>query len=170
MDIVSCFDSLPSGQLSVSTPVNVDNRQLSVNCPQVFKPVNADKLNCNKFSVFSSTVFTPVIADNVHSGQKSVFCPAAVYTPHGILDILGRQERPLNLAKTEAKRRHSEEEERRNCGEEDDRRKRKKLRTTFSVQQISTLERMFGHRKYINCVERRQISRWDIADNTEPFI
>ena len=37
--------------------------------------------------------------------------------------------------------------------------KPKKQRTTFSVQQVSSLERMFSHRKYINCVERRYISR-----------
>ena len=92
------------------------------------------------------------------------------FTPHGIMNILTRNDSVgsfKNIAHAHRRRRPWEDQD-----EEMDRRKRsiwedqeerqsksKKLRTTFSVQQVSILERMFEHRKYINSVERSYISR-----------
>ena len=38
---------------------------------------------------------------------------------------------------------------------------KKKLRTSFTGWQIYQLEKIFEERKYINCEERKQLSRWN---------
>ena len=70
------------------------------------------------------------------------------FSRHYIEDIL-RDERPLNLSWGEGGWREQDEEMR-----------KKKLRTTFSGWQIFELEKLFESRKYINCGERRQLSRY----------
>ena len=87
-------------------------------------------------------------------GGVSLVLKPKVFTPHGIQDILGKkasEEAPLILTKIQKGEKIMDWEVERG--------KPKKQRTTFSVQQVSSLERMFSHRKYINCVERRYISR-----------
>ena len=69
------------------------------------------------------------------------------FSRHFIKDIL-EEDRPLDLSWGDG--RSSTEEERL---------AKKKLRTTFSGWQIFELERIFEARKYINCAERKHLSR-----------
>ena len=74
------------------------------------------------------------------------------YSRHYIADILyEEEEKALDLT--------CWGEEGRREGEEEERLGRKKLRTTFSGWQIFELERIFETRKYINCAERKHLSR-----------
>ena len=88
-------------------------------------------------------------ADSWHT--KHVLGEVKRFSRHFIEDIL-RDDRyePLNLS-------WREKEERKQ--EEDESVQKKKQRTTFSGWQIFELERVFEARKYINCAERRHISR-----------
>merc|ERR1712079_848729 len=87
----------------------------------------------------------------MRSGTSELF-PVKLFTPHGIRDILKKEDNfetgnDKNLAKNE-----------RNLSWCVEGRKPKKLRTTFSAQQVNSLEKMFEQRKYINCAERSYIS------------
>ena len=83
--------------------------------------------------------------EKMQEGQKK-------YSRHYIADILyEEEEKPLDLT--------CWGEEGRREGEEEERLGKKKLRTTFSGWQIFELERIFETRKYINCAERKHLSR-----------
>ena len=90
----------------------------------------------------------------MRTGTSPLF-PVKLFTPHGIRDILKKKDNfergnDKNLAKNETNVPWGEEG-----------RKPKKLRTTFSVHQVNSLEKMFEQRKYINCAERSYISRYE---------
>ena len=86
---------------------------------------------------------------------------AKKYSRHYIADILyEEEEKALDLTCWgEEGRREGEEWRREGEEEEEERLGKKKLRTTFSGWQIFELERIFETRKYINCAERKHLSR-----------
>ena len=84
---------------------------------------------------------------------------AKKYSRHYIADILYEEEEKALDLTCWGKDGRGEGEEVRREGEEEERLGRKKLRTTFSGWQIFELERIFETRKYINCAERKHLSR-----------
>ena len=73
-----------------------------------------------------------------------------LFTPHGIEDILGRDEGFSKTNKNFLERKVTSPEITL---------RRKKIRTTFTGRQIFELERMFERKKYLNAGERNSLSR-----------
>ena len=90
------------------------------------------------------------------------------FTPHGIKDILKRKKEKI----FENKRHFANgvQVERWFCNKLDRKSssKPKKQRTTFTMDQLCSFEKIFNQKKYINSIERNYVSRSD--ENSPMFL